>query len=225
MLLYEPTENEIVTTLGHAAARAPSLRSRLERAGDLLRTGALFWDGNGWRCRSERETGLVYTLDFHACDCPDHQSGRAAVHEMVYCKHTLALLAYREICIAHLRERKIGDLHDHLAAQAARRAANAALLSNCTGDGRSTALFAWRDARRLRPECICAAVATVRGLAPQDEGHLAAFAAWLGQAAPLPPDLEAEQLYRRMVSLGFSEEDAAGVADSALAPEPERVLA
>ena len=65
----------------------------------------------------------------------------------------------------------------------------------------------------------------MRGLAPQDEGHLAAFAAWLAQAAPLPPDIEAEQLYRRMVALGFSEDDAAGVADSALEREPVRIAA
>ena len=225
MLLYQPAEEEIVATLDHAASRAPSLRSRLNRAGDLLRAGALHFAQGEWRCCSAHDPNAdpdephrVYRVNFTSCECPDCQARRAEVGGVSFCKHLLALLAYRRICLDHLREHLIGDLGDPLVSQEARRAADAALVTFEGIDRTRPSIFAWADARHLRPRCICSLIRTRQDLAFASPGHLGAFAEWLGQAQPLPATLEALMLYRRLRELGFHDEDAAEAADAVLVP-------
>jgi hypothetical protein len=221
MLLYHPSDEEISSTLGRAACRAPSLRSRLNRAGDLLRAGALYFEGGLWRCAGSGDPDAdapaahpVYTLDCGACDCPDCIARRAVVGGVAFCKHLLALQAYRSILLDHLRERIIGELPQACAREEARRAANAALLLSPGADPQHPALFAYADSRRLRPSCICSLFRGGGDLAFTSAGHMGLFAEWLAKAQPLPAELQALVLYRRLRALGFHEEDAAEAADS-----------
>ncbi|MFN8463921.1 MAG: SWIM zinc finger family protein [Caldilineaceae bacterium] len=227
--IYLPTEEEISTTLGRAACRAPSLRSRLNRAGDLLRAQALRFERGEWFCDGAADPNgdpqdihKVYRVDFSTCECPDCQSRRAVVGGAAYCKHLLALLALRCICLDHLRSRLLGSMNDPGAYRASRRAPNAALLLFDKIEPHCLALYAWADATHMRPRWVCSLArtesGTERGLAFASPGHLGAFAEWLRGAQPLPPELEALVLYRRLRALGFEEEDAAGAADAALVP-------
>ena len=227
--IYHPTEEEIVTTLGRAACRAPSLRSRLNRSGDLLRGHALRFERGEWFCDCGADSNgdpedlhKVYRVDFGACECPDCRAQRAMVGGAAYCKHLLALLAFRRICLDHLRGHLLGSMNDPSAFRASRQAPNSALLLFDKIEPHSLALYAWADAAHMRPRWVCSLARTKGGsegdLAFASPGHLGAFAEWLSQAQPLPPQLEALVLYRRLRALGFEEEDAAGAADAALVP-------
>jgi hypothetical protein len=221
--IYHPTEEEIAATLAHAAGRAPSLNSRLNRAGDLLRAGALHFVQGEWRCRGTGEPGepsSTCRMDFTSCECLDCRERRAVVGGFAYCEHLLALFAYRRICLDHLNEHIVGELGDAFVCREARRAANAALLLAAGGEPGRPALFAWADACHLRPRCICSLAKGPHGLVFASPGHLGAFAEWLGQAQPLPAELEALMLYRRLRALGFHDEDAAEAADAALVSAP-----
>jgi hypothetical protein len=237
MLLYHPSDEEISSTLGPAACRAPSLRSRLDRAGALLRAGALQLEGGQWRCAGSRDLDVpvpdapvagapaehqLYTLDFGACDCPDCATGRAVVGGMAFCQHLLALQAYRCILLDHLRGRIIGELPQACAKEEARRAANAALLLSPGADPQHPALFAYAHPRHLRPLCICSLYCRGGELAFPSEAHMGAFAEWLAKAQPLPAELQALVLYRRLRTLGFDEEAAAAAADSLVDPAVNR---
>lgn len=227
--IYHPTEGEISATLGRAACRAPSLRSRLNRADDLLRSQALRFERGEWFCSGGTDPSgdpedlhKVYRVDFGACECPDCTLQRAVVGGASYCKHLLALLAYRRICLDHLQSRLLGSMNDPDAYRASRRAPNAALLLFDKIEPHSLALYTWADATHMRPRWVCSLARTGGGaehdLVFASPGHLGAFAEWLYRAQPLPPELEALVLYRRLRALGFEEEDAAGAADAALVP-------
>jgi hypothetical protein len=138
---------------------------------------------------------------------------------VAFCKHLLALQALRRILLDHLREHLVGELGDPLAKAQARTAANAALLLSPGADPQHPALFAFADSRHLRPRCICSLTASGRDLTFTSDAHMGHFAEWLAGAQPLPSALEALVLYRRLRALGFHDDEAAEVADGALAAD------
>lgn len=196
MSLYVPTNAEIEHALEVAAGLAPSLWSRLMYAGCILRSGDLAWDGQGWTCRCAREPGVVYAVDFAGCSCPDCTGRHAELHGEAFCPHRLALLALCDICLAHVRERRLGLTKDPVARAAAREAPNAGLLLMRYDGGHKLALVT-ASARGLLHVPVCQ-MANVDGrLGFASERDLAALAAWLGQALPLPRPPAANELRPR----------------------------
>ncbi len=154
---------------------------RLYSAGGGSRLG-----GQGWTCRCAREPGVAYAVNFAGCDCPDCAGRHAELHGEAFCPHRLALLALCDICLAHVRERRLGLTKDPVARTAAREAPNAGLLLMRYDGGHKLALVT-ASARGLLHVPVCQ-MANVEGrLGFASERDLAAFAAWLGQAGPLAP--------------------------------------
>lgn len=156
----------------------------------------------------------AYNLDFHACTCPDanRTNGRDLADGRAFCKHRLALLALREICADHLRDRTLGsyrgsgDYRHHL-----RHEPNAGHLI----DEHGRVLYC-HDAAAHIPAILCAFRGSPRGITPATEQDLAIYAEWLAQARPLSPAAAASVLFRRLIDAGRSREEAAAAADSAL---------
>lgn len=185
MTLYTPTRREIDHAAETAAALAPSLWSRLVYAGCILRAGDLVWNGEGWTCRGAANPAAVYTVDFAGCTCPDCAGRRALLGGEGCCAHRLALLLYTDVCLAHLRGRLLGPTTDPAARAAAAEHPNAALLTLRYAGGCRLALCT-AVARRPLPTPLCQMVKVGGGLGFAAERDLAAFAAWLAGARPLP---------------------------------------
>ena len=122
---------------------------------------------------------------------------QAELHGEAFCPHRLALLAFCDICLAHTRLRRLGLTKDPVARAAAREAPNGGLLLMRYDGGRKLALVT-ASPRGLLHVPVCQ-MANVEGrLGFGSERDLAAFAAWLGQAQPLPVASEADELSRRL---------------------------
>lgn len=203
MSVYVPNHQEIQHAIEMAAGLAPSLWSRLMYAGCILRSGDLNWGGQGWTCRCAQEPGTTYAVDFAGCSCSDFAGRNAELGGEAFCPHRLALLALCDICLAHVRARRLGLTKDPVARAAAREAPNAGLLLMRYDGGRKLALVTASTRGLLHvPVCQMANVEGRLGFA--SERDLAAFAAWLGQAQPLPAPVAQGEFGRRPQNLPAS---------------------
>ena len=103
---------------------------------------------------------------------------------MTFCKHKLALLAYRELMAPHIQVRLVGAVDRQGDRNVARLQPNAALLTGKDADGRPLLAYMSRFEHRA-PTPLCAVRWTERGTLPRSEADLAAFARWLALAAPI----------------------------------------
>ena len=61
-----------------------------------------------WLCASQTRGAGAYSVN-GSCDCADYRNAGAVVHGRIFCKHKLALEAYRRILEQHLAQRLIGN--------------------------------------------------------------------------------------------------------------------
>lgn len=189
MSLYTPTAQEIdqaiETAVETARGLAPALWPQLIRARNILHAGDLLWHEGGWCCRSHTEGAAAHALDFVACSCAGWGERQVLIRGEAFCAHRLALLAYCDICLAHLCARRLGMTKDPAARQAARSAPNAALLLMRYDGGRKLAMVTASPRGLMHvPVCQMAKVDGQLGFA--SEHDLAAFGTWLAQAQALP---------------------------------------
>lgn len=195
MALYQPTHAEIALALDASGVRLPELQHRMEIAGRLLANETLYWKGSSWYSLmgdAFSDYRPSCAVNFRRCSCIDHEARLATIGGVSFCKHKLALLALRQICIAHLNARVVGSYHYPPAREAARRHANAALLSFTMSVSAPPSIWTWADAADAGPQMLCDVTITPHGLAPADEFALWVIADWLGQAQPLPPGSAAQ---------------------------------
>lgn len=178
--LYRPDLVAVEHLVQAAAARQPLLATRWRRSGDLLHAAALWWNGRTWRCDSQSDAQSAYSVTFAGCSCHDHHAAGAVVNGVAYCKHRLALLAYRELAGAQVMPRYCGRLRFLSDRSICRAATNAGLLME-----KRTLLY-WRFWEDHAPTSLCKLTFTARGPRPATAADLAALAHWLGQAEPMP---------------------------------------
>lgn len=187
MSLYRPTALEIDHIVRRGADKWPQLASRWQRAAEILHDGDPFWSGRTWRCMSQTDPSQFYAVDFSGCGCHDFLAEGVQVRGRIFCKHKLALLAYRELMAPHIKNRLCGDIGNSSHRQRARTYARTLLLTYTGPDGRA-GLTAYADERDKIPTPVCAVVYKgERGILPATEVDLYRFAEWLGGADPEPP--------------------------------------
>lgn len=122
-VLYQPTDAEICGVLAAARALWPTLTSRIDRAQDILRMSCISiepvaWCKSSvvhWQIASQTHSGSYIVPGFSMqCPCPDRAQ---YIGDVKYCKHTIALSAYRRILLDRFnadiqaREIDLGILH------------------------------------------------------------------------------------------------------------------
>lgn len=186
MSIYRPTPQEIQHIVQRGADKWPALATRWQRAADILHDEDLCWSGRTWRSMSQSTASNFYAVDFNGCGCFDFLAEGVRVSGRVFCKHKLALLAYRELMAPHIKHRLIGDIGDSLRRKRARIYARSLLLTYTGADGR-VGLTAYADESDKIPTPICAVrYKGERGILPTTERDLYLFATWLA-AADLEP--------------------------------------
>ena len=187
MSLYHPTPSEISATIQTGIAKHPQLTTRYQRAAKLLGNRSLYIN-NGWRCDSQSRPDQVYTLDSSGCDCYDFLNGGGRTDARrsgarIFCKHTLAFYAYREILIDHLNRRLAGNTRFSHERRLAAQWPEALLLLDT--DSRPQ-LVAFQDGHRY-PRPICNVRLDTRNRqTPVTNQDLAQFSRWLAKARPMP---------------------------------------
>ena len=214
-MLYQPTQREIAAVIARSLEKHPGskpLADRFQRAESILADiHRLIWDGESWHCESAGSEEMLYRLNFQACSCPDADRHRDLILGRPFCKHRLALLAYREIISDHIAARSLGTYNGSADLNRLRLAPNAGLLLYKTG-----ALLYVTDYADRAPSPLCHTMFTARGTMPKAEIDLAVFATWLTKAQPVPSVVEAWRTYDRAIARGETTVDASMEADEAL---------
>ena len=207
--LYAPTLIEIDRIVQAGSRKEPKLAKPLERAGVILGRGDLVYtSGEGWSCNSQgRPQNGPYPLSGNHCTCPSFAAGDYVItgsngRIYVHCKHRLAFLAYRDILLAHLHERLVGDARYGHEREHARAEPHCRLILESSGRepivsaymerGRAPYPICWvRRVKRGVPTkpCTFYCQAIARGV-PPDEAALMADAAIAKNPAAL------ESLYK-----------------------------
>ncbi len=214
-MLYQPTPREIRETIARSLVKLPGckpLESRWPRAAEILADiERLDWNGRTWHCESSTSEEMTYTVGFHGCSCPDAGRTRDLIAGRSFCKHRLALLAYREILAGQIQERCLGTYNGSNDYRRLQMAPNAGLLLDRTG-----ALLYCADYYDHAPTPLCHTQYTPRGNTPKEEIDLWALADWLARADAMPSVAVAWRTYDRVLAAGNGTADAATAADEAL---------
>jgi hypothetical protein len=209
---YIPTSEEIDAIVARGITKHPSLAARWGRAAAILSAAPcpVFWTGSEWICTSS-DGRREYQVGFEYCHCPDSERRTDLVEGVAFCKHRLALLAYREICAYHLQTRCLGTYRSSSDFRRLQRELNAGLLIT---DKRQVVYCPHAGAHI--PTTICIFRSSPRGVTPATPVDLGRFAAWLAYARPLSPTAAASILFNQLVAAGKDRTDAAAAADLAL---------
>ena len=214
-MLYQPTPREIAATVARGMEKhlgCKPLADRLQRAEAILADiGRLYFDGHAWHCESSTSDEMTYTVSFHGCTCPDASRTRDLVAGRPFCKHRLALLAYREILAGHIQTRCLGTYYGSNDYRRLKMAPNAGLLLSQSG-----ALLCCANYYDRGPTPLCHTQYTPRGQTPATEVDLWSFAEWLRRAEAMPSVAQAWQTYDRLLAAGNTDAVAAAAADEAL---------
>jgi hypothetical protein len=177
-MIYRPSANEITTIIEQGIAKHPSLTDRYRRAAELLHNDALETINGYWLCASQSGNSAPYSVN-GTCDCPDYQRQNASLHGHIFCKHKLALEAYRRILEGHLARRFIGNTKFRHEAARSRLHPNTYLLQLWDTNQLGT-----HQAHGQLPVTVCTFHWAKRGRALNDQA-LAHFAEWLATANPI----------------------------------------
>ena len=122
--MYHPTQSEIIEALATPWEKWPHLRTRLARAQQILTDFDLHYrPGGGFMVDSQSDGTRAYTVSFDGCNCYDYTRRGAVADGRAFCKHYIAVLAYREIMAAKLAEIEIVPMVGASARAIARHAA------------------------------------------------------------------------------------------------------
>lgn len=183
-MLYRPTPAEITAIIAQGIEKNPTLTSRYRKAEQILLADDLFARSGEWFCTSQSGVpGLpsqAYSVN-GSCSCPDYQHAAAQVKGHVFCKHKLALEAYRRILNRHLEQRLIGNAKFRSDNGRSRLAPNTYLLHLWDSNHIGT----HRDNGRV-PQALFAFRWSPHGRTFATDADLAAFAGWLATANKLP---------------------------------------
>jgi hypothetical protein len=179
-MLYRPTVAEIDAIIHQGITKQPHLTERYQRARDILLDDGLFTIHDDWYCASQTTSKLSYTVN-GACTCPDYQKGGGTIQGHIFCKHRLALEAYRHLLEGHLEQRLMGNAKFRIDLDRSRLSPNTYLLQLWETNRLGTHL----DHGRL-PQPICSFRWAKRGRTFASDADLAHFATWLATAQPLP---------------------------------------
>lgn len=212
-MLYQPSSAEIEAVIARSLAKhgnAAPLAVRLERARTYLEQFSSYfsWYDGAWEFTQAADERADYTVSWHACTCPDAKRQRDLISGIPFCKHRLALLAYREICGDAIRQRL---LPAGVSYRVLRLDYNAAVIAR--GDQTLACLADYNDKITT---VICGIRYTNRALLPALPVDLHLFSEWLAQARPLSNATRAELLYREQLRNGRTVEEAAQIADALL---------
>jgi hypothetical protein len=179
-MLYQPTSAEITAIIEQGIAKQPTLSDRYRRAADILNQHNLYTTADEWFCTSQSQPNHSYAVN-GTCTCPDYQSAGAAVQGHIFCKHKLALEAYRRILERHLEQRIIGNAKFRSDRELSRLSPNTYLPqlweTNQLGSHSQHGQLA-------KP--VCAFRWSPRGRTFASDADLARFATWLATAHALP---------------------------------------
>lgn len=179
MPLYRPTTGEILAIIQQGIDKHPQLRERYQRAAEILHNDHLDVVNGYWLCASQSRGAAAYSVN-GSCDCADYRNAGAVVHGRIFCKHKLALEAYRRILEQHLAQRLIGNARFRSDLDRSHAAPHTYLLQLWD----TNRLGSHLDSGRV-PEPVCTFHWSQRGRA-LDDMQLAHFAAWLATARALP---------------------------------------
>jgi len=108
--IYQPTPAEIASVFARGRAALPHAARRFDAAHDYMDAVNLFFSfDDTWRVLSQSEPGIAYTVTNHTCACADWQNHGATLSQRYYCKHLLAIHAYRRILTDEMNRRILGD--------------------------------------------------------------------------------------------------------------------
>ena len=184
--LYRPCSAEIQPKTAKAIANAPHLRTRIERAAQIVLDHDLRWRDH-WQAGSQSDVRTWYDTDLHGCTCADYIRGQDNLFQgRPACKHRLALLIYRELLLDHLARMTEGVLtsesirRQNLGAPIILQLGDSNTLSGGRYNGVSLMIrFAYNPIRQRRHF--------------KTEVDMAHFAAWLHQVAQVEPSAVAIQ--------------------------------
>ena len=181
-MLYHPHLGEIRHMIQRGIDKNPSLKSRFEKAEQILLNHDLRYSSNGWQCYSQSEQGRWYSIsrDEHGCSCADFQRRGAVVKGRSWCKHLLALRTYREILTGHFAKRIWGNTNIGMDRKTLKLYPNAILLQSGHHNEVMSGVthqqnihFAYDNLSKRRDF--------------KSDYDLYLFACWLHDADPLPP--------------------------------------
>ena len=109
-MLSQPTPAEIESVFARGRAALPHAAKRFDAALQYMDAVNLFFSfDDTWRVLSQSEPGMTYTVTNHTCTCANWMHHGAALTQRYYCKHLLAIHAYRRILTDQMDRRILGD--------------------------------------------------------------------------------------------------------------------
>lgn len=113
MILYQPSNNEILATATRVQVRHPRYKSQIEKATIILANinANLDTDSDTWRVRSQSDCDRWHAVSSAGCSCDDYKFHAAKLQGAhYYCKHLHAYYAYRRLLTNALSRRQIGNI-------------------------------------------------------------------------------------------------------------------
>lgn len=186
MLPYQPTDNEIAIAAARLNIRRPGLGERFKKAAPILADIAGNFDldhSSHWLIRSQTKPDLFHTVTNSACNCPDYHFNAPNSDTPYFCKHRLALHAYRYLLIGQLTRRTVGNLKYHHDRKRAMDWRGSIIIDT---DRKLRALYFTGDHRSPRPVCNLTLDTLDRMVPKEFEDYQ-----WLAEWIPTVPDYSA----------------------------------